>query len=45
MEVTPPRDGRYEFHSVSMIDLIQFAYGWLEMDRFEAIANGHGGKI
>jgi len=23
MEVTPPRDGRYEFHSASMIDLIQ----------------------
>jgi uncharacterized protein (TIGR03435 family) len=49
MEVTPPRDGRYEFHSASMIDLIQAAYGfdfdkilggpgWLEMDRFEIIA-------
>jgi uncharacterized protein (TIGR03435 family) len=49
MEVTPPRDGRYEFHSASMIDLIQSAYGfgfdrilggpsWLEMDRFEVIA-------
>ena len=49
MEVTPPRDGRYEFHSASMIDLIQEAYGfgfdrilggpsWLEMDRFEVIA-------
>ena len=49
MEVTPPHDGRYEFHSASMIDLIQAAYGfgfdrilggpsWLEMDRFEVIA-------
>jgi uncharacterized protein (TIGR03435 family) len=49
MEVTPPRDRRYEFHSASMIDLIQSAYGfafdrilggpsWLEMDRFEVIA-------
>ena len=49
MEVTPPHDGRYEFHSASMIDLIQEAYGfgfdrilggpsWLEMDRFEVIA-------
>jgi len=49
MEVTPPRDGRYEFHSASMINLIQSAYGfgfdrilggpsWLEMDRFEVIA-------
>ena len=49
MEVTPPHDGRYEFHSASMIDLIQTAYGfgfdrilggpsWLEMDRFEVIA-------
>jgi len=49
MEVTPPHDGRYEFHSASMIDLIQEAYGfpsdkilggpsWLEMDRFEIIA-------
>ena len=49
MEVTPPHDGRYEFHSASMIDLIEEAYGypsdkilggpsWLEMDRFEIIA-------
>jgi len=49
MEVNPPRDGRYEFHSASMIDLIEAAYGfdfdkilggpsWLEMDRFEVIA-------
>jgi len=49
MEVTPPNKGRYEFHSASMIDLIQAAYGfdfdkilggpsWLEMDRFEVIA-------
>ena len=49
MEMTPPHDGRYEFHSASMIDLIQEAYGydpdkilggpsWLEMDRFELIA-------
>ncbi|HVW08163.1 MAG TPA: TIGR03435 family protein [Bryobacteraceae bacterium] len=49
MEVTPPLNGRYEFHSASMIDLIQEAYGfdfdkilggpsWLEMDRFEVIA-------
>ena len=49
MEVNPPRNGRYEFHSASMIDLIQEAYGfdfdkilggpsWLEMDRFEVIA-------
>ena len=49
MEANPPRNGRYEFHSASMIDLIQLAYGfdddkilggpsWLEMDRFEVIA-------
>ena len=49
MEANPPRNGRYEFHSASMIDLIQLGYGfednkilggpsWLEMDRFEVIA-------
>ena len=49
MGVNPPRNGRYEFHSASMIDLIQTAYGispdhilggpsWLEMDRFDVIA-------
>jgi uncharacterized protein (TIGR03435 family) len=54
MEVTPPHEGRYEFHSASMIDLIQEAYGydfdkilggpsWLEMDRFEVIAKAPPG--
>ncbi len=54
MEVTPPHNGRYEFHSASMIDLIQTAYGfgfdrilggpsWLEMDRFEVIAKAPAG--
>jgi len=49
MGVNPPHNGRYEFHSASMIDLIQTAYGvspdhilggpsWLEMDRFDVIA-------
>jgi uncharacterized protein (TIGR03435 family) len=49
MEANPPRNGRYEFHSASMIDLIHLAYefdndkilggpSWLEMDRFEVIA-------
>ena len=49
MEANSPRNDRYEFHSASMIDLIQLAYGfdddrilggpsWLEMDRFEVIA-------
>ncbi len=49
MEANPPRNGRYEFHSAAMIDLIELAYGfdfdrilggpsWLEMDRFEVIA-------
>jgi len=49
MEANPERNGRYEFHSASMIDLIRLAYGynddkilggpnWLEMDRFDVIA-------
>ena len=49
LETNPPRNGRYEFHSASMIDLIGTAYGfdagkilggpsWLEMDRFDVIA-------
>ena len=49
MEANPPINGRYEFHSASMIDLIRLAYEfddekilggphWLEMDRFEVIA-------
>jgi uncharacterized protein (TIGR03435 family) len=54
MEVNPPSNGRYEFHSASMIDLIGLAYGvdddkilggpsWLEMDRFEVIAKAPAG--
>ena len=54
MQANPPRDGRYEFHSASMIDLIALAYGfddnkilggpsWLEMDRFEVIAKAPAG--
>ena len=54
MEANPPRNGRFEFHSASMIDLIQLAYGfdddkilggpsWLEMDRFEVIAQAPAG--
>jgi uncharacterized protein (TIGR03435 family) len=49
MQANAPRNGRYEFHSASMIDLISTAYGfdagkilggpgWLEMDRFDVIA-------
>lgn len=49
MGVNPPRAGRYEFHSASMIDLIHTAWGadpgkilggpgWLEIDRFDVIA-------
>jgi len=49
MGVNPPRNGRYEFHSASMIDLIHTAYGtdpdkilggpgWLEMERYDVIA-------
>ena len=49
MQANAPRNGRYEFHSASMIDLIGTAYGfdadkilggpsWLEMDRFDVIA-------
>jgi len=54
MEANPPINGRYEFHSASMIDLIQLAYefdddrimggpSWLEMDRFEVIAKAPAG--
>jgi uncharacterized protein (TIGR03435 family) len=54
MGANPPHNGRYEFHSASMIDLIRLAYGfdenkivggpnWLEMDRFEVIAQAPAG--
>ncbi len=54
MQANPPNNGRYEFHSASMIDLIQLAYGfdpdrilggpsWLEMDRFDIIAQAPPG--
>ncbi|HEY4084551.1 MAG TPA: TIGR03435 family protein, partial [Bryobacteraceae bacterium] len=54
MQANPPSNGRYEFHSASMIDLIQLAYGfdpdrilggpnWLEMDRFDVIAQAPPG--
>jgi uncharacterized protein (TIGR03435 family) len=44
-----PRNGRYEIHTASMVDLIQIAWGfgpdrilggpsWLEMDRFDIVA-------
>lgn len=49
VRVTPPRSGRYEIHTASMLDLIRTAWdidadkviagpSWLEMDRFDVIA-------
>ena len=49
MRVTPPRNGRYEIHNVTMVDLIRTAYdftpdkilggpSWLEMNHFDVIA-------
>lgn len=49
MRIAPPRNGRYEIHTASMLDLIETAYGfagdrtlggpsWLEMDRFDVVA-------
>jgi len=46
---SPPRAGRYEIHSATIVDLIRFAYGfdpdkilggpnWLEMNRYDVIA-------
>ncbi len=49
MRTSPPRNGRYEIHSATMVDLIRIAYGfdtdkilggpsWLEMNRYDVIA-------
>ncbi len=49
VRTSPPRNGRYEIHSATMVDLIRIAYGfdldkilggpsWLEMNRYDMIA-------
>jgi uncharacterized protein (TIGR03435 family) len=49
MRTSPPRNGRYEIHSATMVDLIRLAYGfdadkilggpsWLEMNRYDVVA-------
>lgn len=49
VRIAPPRNGRYEIHTATMVDLIRTAYdfdadkilggpSWLEMDRFDVIA-------
>ncbi len=49
VRVTPPRNGRYEIHNATMVDLVRTAYDfdadkvlggphWLEMDRFDILA-------
>ena len=49
VRTSPPRGGRYEIHSATMVDLIRIAYGfdadkilggpsWLEMNRYDVIA-------
>jgi uncharacterized protein (TIGR03435 family) len=56
MQANAPRNGRYEFHSASVIDLIGTAYGfdagkilggpsWLEMNRFDVIAKVPAGTM
>ena len=49
LRTSPPRAGRYEIHSATMVDLIRIAWGydadkilsgpnWLEMNRYDVIA-------
>jgi uncharacterized protein (TIGR03435 family) len=49
LRTSPPRNGRYEIHNATMIDLIRIAYGfdfdrilggpsWLEMNRYDVVA-------
>jgi uncharacterized protein (TIGR03435 family) len=49
IRTSPPRGGRYEIHSATMVDLIRIAYGfdldkilggpsWLEMNHYDVIA-------
>jgi uncharacterized protein (TIGR03435 family) len=49
VQVFPPKNGRYEIHNASMVDLIHIAWNvdadkvvggpnWLEMDRFDLVA-------
>jgi uncharacterized protein (TIGR03435 family) len=49
VRTSPPRDGRYEIHSATMVDLIRIAWGfdadkilsgpsWLEMNHYDVIA-------
>jgi uncharacterized protein (TIGR03435 family) len=49
MRTSPPRNGRYEIHSATMVDLVRLAYGfdadkilggpsWLEMNHYDVVA-------